>query len=107
MGRDFTPTQAELARARKTKADRFFWFDEVPAAAVYDGKFYAPMLWNSNFFMTLSPLALAPFAYCDAYGRGHFSQRWSDVLVPRMAARSITYAAETISANAASRAMGA
>ena len=29
LGRDFTPTQAELARARKTKADRFFWFDEV------------------------------------------------------------------------------
>ena len=33
LGRDYTPTQAELARARKTKADRFFWFDEVPDAA--------------------------------------------------------------------------
>ena len=42
----------ELRRARKTKADRFLWFDEVPGAAVYDGTFNAPMLWNSNFFMT-------------------------------------------------------
>jgi hypothetical protein len=35
-----------------TKADRFFWFDEMPDAAVYDGKFNTPMLWNSNFFIT-------------------------------------------------------
>jgi hypothetical protein len=33
LGRDFTPTQVERKRARKTKADRFFWFDEVPDAA--------------------------------------------------------------------------
>jgi len=52
LGRDFTPTQAELAQSRRTKADRFFWFDEVPEAASYDGKFNAPMLWNSNFFIT-------------------------------------------------------
>ena len=52
LGRDFQPSQAELRRARRTKADRFFWFDEVPGKAVYDGKFNAPMLWNSNFFMT-------------------------------------------------------
>src|SRR2546428_3871419 len=58
LGRDFTPTRAELKRARKTKADRFFWFDEVPAAAVYDGKFNAPMLWNSNFFMTLESMQI-------------------------------------------------
>jgi putative pyruvate formate lyase activating enzyme len=44
LGRDYAPTRAELVRARKTKADRFFWFDEVPGAAVYDGKFNAPML---------------------------------------------------------------
>jgi hypothetical protein len=30
LGRNFTPTRAELARARKTKADRFFWFDQMP-----------------------------------------------------------------------------
>jgi putative pyruvate formate lyase activating enzyme len=58
LGRDYTPTRAELARARKTKADRFFWFDEVPGAAVYDGKFNAPMLWNSNFFMTLESMKI-------------------------------------------------
>ncbi len=58
LGRDFTPTPAELKRARKTKADRFFWFDEVPAAASYEGKFNAPMLWNSNFFMTLESMKI-------------------------------------------------
>ncbi|WP_119299629.1 radical SAM protein [Dongia deserti] len=52
LGRGFVPTQAELARARRTKADRFWWFEEVPGAGVYDGLFNAPMLWNSNFFMT-------------------------------------------------------
>jgi len=58
LGRDFVPTQAELARARKTKADRFFAFDEVPGAAEYAGKFNAPMLWNSNFFMTLESMKI-------------------------------------------------
>jgi putative pyruvate formate lyase activating enzyme len=52
LGRDFMPTPVELKRARKTKADRFFWFDEMPEAAINDGKFNVPMLWNSNFFMT-------------------------------------------------------
>jgi putative pyruvate formate lyase activating enzyme len=58
LGRDFMPTQAELVQARKTKADRFFWFDEVPGDAVYDGMFNAPMLWNSNFFMTLESMKI-------------------------------------------------
>jgi len=52
LGRDFTPTQADLRRARRTKADRFFFFDEPPDATAYDGRFNAPMLWNSNFFIT-------------------------------------------------------
>ena len=54
LGRGFAPTQAELARARQTKADRFFWYpeDENPGAAMYEGAFNAPMLWNSNFFIT-------------------------------------------------------
>jgi putative pyruvate formate lyase activating enzyme len=52
LGRDFAPTPAELKRARRTKADRFFWFGEDPGAALYDGGFNAPMLWNSNFFIT-------------------------------------------------------
>jgi putative pyruvate formate lyase activating enzyme len=58
LGRDYAPTRTELARARKTKADRFFWFDEVAGAAVYHGKFNAPMLWNSNFFMTLESMKI-------------------------------------------------
>lgn len=52
LGRGFTPSAAELARARATKADRFIWFDETHEAASYDGSFNAPILWNSNFFMT-------------------------------------------------------
>jgi putative pyruvate formate lyase activating enzyme len=52
LGHDFTPTKAEFARAQRTKADRFLWIDEVPDAAAYDGRFNAPMLWNSNFFIT-------------------------------------------------------
>jgi putative pyruvate formate lyase activating enzyme len=58
LGRDFAPSQADLRRARKTKADRFFWFDEVPGKAIYDGKFNAPMLWNSNFFMTIESMKI-------------------------------------------------
>ena len=58
LGRDFAPTSAELKRARRTKADRFFWYDEQPDAAAYDGKFNVPMLWNSNFFMTLESMKI-------------------------------------------------
>jgi putative pyruvate formate lyase activating enzyme len=58
LGRDFAPTRAELAWARRTKADRFWWFDEMPGAAAYDGRFNAPMLWNSNFFMTLESMKI-------------------------------------------------
>jgi hypothetical protein len=35
-----------------------FWFDEVPGKALYQGKFNAPMLWNSNFFMTLESMKI-------------------------------------------------
>jgi putative pyruvate formate lyase activating enzyme len=58
LGCDFEPTQRELVRARKTKADRFFSYDEEPGAADYDGRFNAPMLWNSNFFMTLESMKI-------------------------------------------------
>jgi putative pyruvate formate lyase activating enzyme len=58
LGRDFTPSAAERARARRTKADRFFWFDEIPGDACYAGKFNAPMLWNSNFFVTLESMKI-------------------------------------------------
>ncbi len=52
LGRGFAPSLAEIERARRTKADRFFFFQDVPGAAEYDGGFNAPILWNSNFFMT-------------------------------------------------------
>jgi putative pyruvate formate lyase activating enzyme len=58
LGRDFAPTHAELRRARRTKADRYFRFDAVPDKAVYEGKFNAPMLWNSNFFMTIESMKI-------------------------------------------------
>ena len=58
LGRGFMPTQAELARAHRTKADRFWQFDETPGAALFDGAFNAPMLWNSNFFMTLESMKI-------------------------------------------------
>src|SRR5260370_39552247 len=53
LGRGFAPSPAEIERAaRRTKADRFFFFRDVPGAAEYDGSFNAPIPWNSNFFMT-------------------------------------------------------
>jgi putative pyruvate formate lyase activating enzyme len=58
LGRDFRPTPMERKQARKTKADPFFWFDEAPDAATYAGTFNAPMLWNSNFFMTLESMKI-------------------------------------------------
>jgi putative pyruvate formate lyase activating enzyme len=61
LGRDFVPTQAELRRARGTKADRFFLFDDLPDAATYDGRFNAPMLWNSNFFITPESMKILRF----------------------------------------------
>jgi putative pyruvate formate lyase activating enzyme len=58
LGREFAPTSAELKRARRTMADRYFWYDERPEVAVYDGQFNVPMLWNSNFFMTLESMKI-------------------------------------------------
>ena len=52
LGADFTPSREELARALPTKSDRFYWFDADRANGTYEGAFNAPMLWNSNFFMT-------------------------------------------------------
>jgi len=52
LGRGFRPTCTEIDRTRSTRADRWFFVGEVPGAADYDAGFNAPMLWNSNFFMT-------------------------------------------------------
>jgi putative pyruvate formate lyase activating enzyme len=58
LGRDFTPTAVELQRARRTNADRFAVFGGWPDAALCDRTFNAPMLWNSNFFMTLEAMKI-------------------------------------------------
>ena len=58
LGRGFLPNPGELERARRTKADRFFSFAQAPELAEYDGGFNAPMLWNSNFFMTLESMKI-------------------------------------------------
>ena len=52
LGGGFEPSRADLARALPTKSDRMFSYDIDPEQAGYEGAFNAPMLWNSNFFMT-------------------------------------------------------
>jgi len=52
LGRDFAPDRADLARALTTRGDRAFWYEARPEHGRYGGGFNAPMLWNSNFFMT-------------------------------------------------------
>jgi hypothetical protein len=68
LGRDFAQTPAQLRRARRTKGDRFFWFDEASVSAVYDRKFKAPMLWNSNFFTTPESMKILR-VFTDVPGR--------------------------------------
>ncbi len=52
LGDGFTPDQDDLARALLTKSDRVFWYRVRADHGSYGGAFNAPMLWNSNFFMT-------------------------------------------------------
>jgi putative pyruvate formate lyase activating enzyme len=52
LGNGFTPTRADLAAALPTKSDRMLWYGLDPGQGSYEGAFNAPMLWNSNFFMT-------------------------------------------------------
>jgi putative pyruvate formate lyase activating enzyme len=52
LGGGFAPSRADLARALPAKSDRAFWYAIDPHQATYQGLFNAPMLWNSNFFMT-------------------------------------------------------
>ncbi len=58
LGKDFTPTSADVSRAFATKSDRVHWFDRRPERASYAGAFNVPMLWNSNFFMTPETMKL-------------------------------------------------
>jgi putative pyruvate formate lyase activating enzyme len=53
LGKGFeAPTREDLEKALPTKADPFFSGHLEPGEAIYDGGFNAPMLWNSNFYMT-------------------------------------------------------
>jgi len=49
---EFAPNAADLRAAFATKADMRVSFPASSAHAEYRGCFNAPMLWNSNFFMT-------------------------------------------------------
>jgi len=55
---DLKPTGADLAAALPGKADYHFGFHIDPRFAQYIGAFNAPMLWNSNFFMTAPAMKL-------------------------------------------------
>ncbi len=52
------PNRDDLARALKVKSDHFILSDLMPERATYEGEFNAPMLWNSNFFMTEEAMKL-------------------------------------------------
>jgi putative pyruvate formate lyase activating enzyme len=52
LGRDFAPDRADLIRADANRGDRASWYEARPEHGQYAGAFNAPMLWNSNFFMT-------------------------------------------------------
>jgi putative pyruvate formate lyase activating enzyme len=49
---DFEPEASGLRAALPVKADHYFRFPARTENSVYAGKFNAPMLWNSNFFMS-------------------------------------------------------
>lgn len=53
---ELNPTDVDLQEAKPMKADFFVHSDGNPGAASYQGKFNAPMLWNSNFFMSSTAL---------------------------------------------------
>jgi putative pyruvate formate lyase activating enzyme len=55
---DFAPTRTDLMRAAPTKSDYFGRAPIDAAGATHDGRFNAPMLWNSNFFMTPEAMKL-------------------------------------------------
>ncbi len=53
LGGDFArPSRADLTKALAVKSDHFLLSGARPDAGGYEGAFNAPMLWNSNFFMS-------------------------------------------------------
>ena len=55
---DLIPGQEDLEDALPVKADHRHGFGVYPQSAGYAGAFNAPMLWNSNFFMTAATMKL-------------------------------------------------
>ncbi|MEE8270786.1 MAG: radical SAM protein [Alphaproteobacteria bacterium] len=58
LGAGWTPDGATLNRALAVKADPFVAPAPLPDRATYDGVFNAPMLWNSNFFMSAEAMKI-------------------------------------------------
>jgi putative pyruvate formate lyase activating enzyme len=58
LGNGFTPGADALADAARTRADRFDWYAAARRNGAYDGAFNAPMLWNSNFYMSPEAMRL-------------------------------------------------
>ncbi len=52
LGAGFTATRAERIDAAAANTDYVAWSRAAPPEAEYGGDFNAPMLWNSNFFMS-------------------------------------------------------
>ena len=55
---DLDPTREDLEAALPGKADHHYGFGVYPQFARYAGAFNAPMLWNSNFFMSAPAMKL-------------------------------------------------
>jgi putative pyruvate formate lyase activating enzyme len=55
---ELQPSDQDLRAARPVKADYYFSFPPHRANALYHGAFNAPMLWNSNFFMSAPALKI-------------------------------------------------
>ena len=56
------PGEDDLREALQTKADWYAAFPAAPANAYYRGAFNAPMLWNSNFFMSVEAMRVLRLA---------------------------------------------
>ncbi len=55
---DLQPTQQDVSTAMPVKNDYYNTFRTNPENATYQGAFNAPMLWNSNFFMSEQALKI-------------------------------------------------
>lgn len=58
LGHGFTPDRDDLSMALPSKADGVATTPMSPAFAEIDGAFNAPMLWNSNFYMSAEAMRL-------------------------------------------------